>query len=124
MNPVTAIGVLVLLLVAAFVGGCYRGEHNGETDRLVLQAQAEIGRAELASCAHSLSSVNDATARGIAEADARAARGARAAADAEAEALRAQADAAAALEALARAKRTPTCAAQLEVSLCDSIPLL
>lgn len=105
---------------AGLAGGIARGDN----DRAQLSARLAAAQSDAAACGATLGRVNHETARAIREADARAAAGASAAAHAEAAARDALAEVARASGALTAAKRLPTCRAQLEMPLCDDIPLL
>lgn len=96
----------------------------GDRDRAQLSARLATAQSDAAACGATLGRVNQETARAIREADARAAAGASAAAQAAAAARDAQEETARASGALTAAKRLPTCRAQLEMPLCDDIPLL
>lgn len=128
-------GLWALLAGGLFVAGCQRGE-----DRAAAKAQASIAKAEKQrdeardQAAENLRAANaagellqevnrqtqasiDAAARQKAAADEAARRAEAVAADS-----RRRADAAE--KALQAAKNTPACRSQLEMALCDSIPLL
>lgn len=100
------------------------GLAKGEEARAELAAQLATAKAKATTCAGTLNRINDETARGVAEAEERARAAEGAALIADKAAKDAEAEAAKALGALTAAKRTPTCRAQLEMPLCDAIPLL
>lgn len=104
--------------------GLRDGLEAGETERMRLAARVTHTQAELAACGTTLGEVNAATARDLAEAQQRARAGERAAAEAAAAAAAAETERLDLAAALAGARRAPACLAQLEVRLCDAIPLL
>lgn len=129
--PWGRIAALVAVLAAlAWIAWAIRdsgkeaGLAQGEEARAELAAQLATAKAKATTCAGTLNRINDETARGLAEAEARADAGERAAAAAGKAAREAEARAKSALGALSAAKRRPVCAAQLEVELCPDIPLL
>lgn len=124
MNPLNILGVVVLGVAFGWLGGCMRGEHNGETERMALIALRDNAIASANVCGETLGRINEETTRGMREAEARAQRGEQAVTAAEKAAAQARAKAALATGALQAAKRQPTCRAQLEVELCPAIPLL
>jgi len=122
-----AVALLALLAWAVWAirdSGKDAGLAAGEEARAALATQLANAKAQATTCAASLATVNAEAERGIREAESRAARGLRAAEEAIADAKRAESEAARARGALAAAKRVPVCRAQLEVPLCDDIPLL
>lgn len=96
----------------------------GEQQRAALASELIHERTQASTCAATLERINDETARGVAEAEERARAAEGAALIADKAAKDAEAEAAKALVALTASKRTPTCRAQLEMPLCDAIPLL
>lgn len=121
---VAVAGLLAWAVWAIRDSGKTAGLEAGEAIRADLMAQVATARAQTATCGDALARINEETARGIAEAQARAEAGERAATEAERAAKEAEARAAKALGALSAAKRQPACAAQLEIELCPDIPLL
>lgn len=114
-----AVGLLAFALILS-VSTCSRerNKHDATRDRLAAE------RAQVSACATSLEAVNAATDDAKAEA-ARREQAGREAAQAALQAAREAAERAeTARQALQAAKREPTCAEQLEVRLCASIPLL
>ena len=119
-----ALAIAVLAAFLAFVGGCVKGKHASETDRMVLAAQLQIANGNVDACAASL-----ADARGHAEAELEKAAGHE---QATAQALEtvvkenlALADKLGKAEQdLAMAMGEPTCRQQLEMELCAAVPLL
>lgn len=122
-----AAGVLALLGWAFYAirdSGKEAGRAEGEEVRAGLAESLAHAQAQASTCSATLSRITTETERGVAEAEARAAAGERAAAEAAAQAKEAQAKEAQARAALSAAKRVPACKAQLEMTLCDDIPLL
>lgn len=125
----------VALAGGLFVAGCNHGkDRQAEKSQVELAAaakQTDAARAEAAenlraanACGQLLQDVNRQTQASIDEA-ARQKAAATAAADrAQTAAVESQRRASAAEKALQAAKTTPACRSQLEMALCDSIPLL
>ena len=117
-----------LLVGGLFVAGCRHGEKVAAKDAAeqVADAQREAADnlAAANACGQALSDVSEETR--LAERRAAEYKAAAAVADAQAAAASAEAKAraAAAANALEAAKATPTCAAQLAMTLCPEIPLL
>lgn len=124
MSLTTTIGLFVLLMIGAFVGGCVRGEHNGETERMALIAQRDNAIASANACGAVLAEVNAQDEANQAAWNRAQSKALNAAAAAKAAAEVAEAEAARATGALLAAKQTPACKIQLETVLCASIPLL
>lgn len=129
------VGGAALVLSVAFVSGCHRGEERqaakdqDRIDNLVrardgAQAEAAENLRAANACGQLLSDINDQTQRSIDDAARAKAVAEQAASRAEAAAVAGQRRAAAAEKALQDAKTTPACRSQLEVQLCESIPLL
>jgi hypothetical protein len=128
-------GLWALLAGGLFVTGCNHGKDrqaakdqerigNLATARDRAQADADENLRAAHACGQLLSDINDQTQRQIDEA-ANAKRAAeQAASRAEAAAAAGQRRAVAAEKALQDAKSTPACRSQLEMPLCDAIPLL
>ncbi len=128
-------GLVILLAGGLFVAGCQRGE-----DRAAAKAQASIAKAEKQrddaraesaenlraanACGALLEQVNDQTQASINAAELARKAAAEAARRAEAAAAEGQRRATAAEKELQAAKTRPACRSQLEIQLCDSIPLL
>lgn len=129
------VGLWCLLAGGLFVTGCNHGkdrqaaadqERIGNLAKARDDAQAEAAENLRAAnaCGQLLSDINDQSQRQIDEA-ARAKTAAQQAANrAEAAAAAGQRRAVAAEKALQDAKTTPACRSQLEMPLCDAIPLL
>ena len=124
-----------LLAGGLFVTGCNHGQDrqagkDGERiDNLVQEREKARGDAAenlraANACGQMLSDVNDETLRQVDEAKRAKAAAEQAASRAEAAALAGQRRATAAEKALQDAKSTPACRSQLEMPLCDAIPLL
>lgn len=124
-----------LLAGGLFVTGCNHGQDrqaakdqeridNLATARDAAQAEAAENLRAANACGQLLSDVNDQSQRQIDEAARAKAAAQQAAARAEAAAAAGQRRAAAAEKALQDAKSTPACRSQLEMPLCDAIPLL
>ncbi len=128
-------GLLAVLAGGLYVSGCQRGE-----DRTTAKAEASITKANeqrdearkdaaenlraANACGALLQQVNDQTQASIDAAELARKAAAEAASRAEAAAAEGQRRATAAEKALQAAKTTPACRSQLEIQLCDSIPLL
>lgn len=128
-------GLWCLLAGGLFVAGCNHG-----TDRQVERGRDALAKVEKArdtaqsdaaenlraanACGQLLSDINDQTQRSIDDAARAKAAAEQAASRAVAAAAAGQRRAAAAEKALQDAKSTPVCRSQLEVQLCESIPLL
>lgn len=128
-------GAAVLVLSVVLVSGCNLGEDRqaardqGRIDNLVrardgAQAEAAENLRAANACGQLLSDINDQTQRSIDDAARAKAAAEQAASRADAAAVAGQRRAAAAEKALQDAKTTPACRSQLEVLLCESIPLL
>lgn len=128
-------GSAVLALSVVFVSGCNLGEDrqsakdHGRIDNLArardgAQAAAAENLRAANACGQLLSDINDQTQRSIDDAARAKAAAEQAASRAEAAAVAGQRRAAAAEQALQEAKTTPACRSQLEMALCDFIPLL
>lgn len=119
-----ALAIAVLAAFLAFVGGCVKGKHASESDRMVLAAQLQIANGNVDGCAASL-----AEARDHSEAELEKAAGQE---QATAQALETVVKENLALadqlwqaeRELAGARKEPTCREQLEVELCAAVPLL
>ncbi|MDV3515160.1 hypothetical protein [Stenotrophomonas sp. C1657] len=125
---VAAVGAV--LLMGARLGSDYRAKKDqaviaaAEKARDKAQADADENLRAANACGQLLQDVNRQTQASIDEA-ARQKAAATAAADrAQAAAAESQRRASAAEKALQAAKTTPACRSQLEMALCDSIPLL
>jgi len=143
-NPLDAIrpylwavkaGAIMIALTAVFVSGYGHGKDrqaakdqeridNLATARDAAQAEAAENLRAANACGQLLSDVNDQSQRQIDEAARAKAAAQQAAARAEAAAAAGQRRAVAAEKALQDAKSTPACRSQLEMPLCDAIPLL
>ena len=126
---------MALLAGGLFVAGCQRGEEKAaakaESSITKANEQRDDARKDAAenlraanACGQLLSDINDQTQRSIDDAARAKAAAEQAASRAEAAAVAGQRRAAAAEKALQDAKNTPACRSQLEMQLCDSIPLL
>lgn len=114
-----------LALAALAWGGIQSARLDSWQDRAAAAAlRADAAEVRIDGFRALLVSVNAEADRQIAEAKARTLAGAQAAAEAEAEAAKLQERLTDAQERLQAAKADPTCAEQLEVTLCASIPLL
>lgn len=129
------LGLWCLLAGGLYVAGCQRGEdRQAAADREqigAVQRQLDAARAEAAenlraanAAGQLLQEVNRQTQASIDAAEAARKASAAAASRAEAAAAEGQRRATAAEKALQAAKITPACRSQLEMQLCDSIPLL
>lgn len=128
-------GLWALLAGGLFVTGCNHGKDVQAAkaeERLDNLAKARDRAQEEAAenlraanaCGQLLSDINDQTQRQIDEAARAKAAAEQAASRAEEAAAAGQRRASAAEKALQAAKTTPACRSQLEMALCDSIPLL
>ena len=128
-------GLAVVMAGGLYVAGCQRGEdRQAAADReqiSAVQRQLDGARAEAAenlraanAAGQLLQEVNRQTQASIDAAEAARKASAAAASRAEAVAAEGQRRATAAEKALQAAKSTPACRSQLEMALCDSIPLL
>ena len=128
-------GLAVVMAGGLYVAGCQRGEdRQAAADReqiSAVQRQLDGARAEAAenlraanAAGQLLQEVNRQTQASIDAAEAARKASAAAASRAEAVAAEGQRRATAAERALQAAKTTPACRSQLEMQLCDSIPLL
>ncbi len=129
------IGLWCALAGGIFVAGCQRGtDRQAAADREQIesvQRQLDGARAEAAenlraanAAGELLQEVNRQTQASIDAAEMARKASAAAASRAEAAAAEGQRRATAAEKALQAAKTTPVCRSQLEMQLCDSIPLL
>lgn len=129
------LGLWCLLAGGLYVAGCQRGEdRQAASDREqigAVQRQLDGARAEAAenlraanAAGQLLQEVNRQTQASIDAAEVARKAAAAAASRAEAAAAEGQRRATAAEKALQAAKSTPACRSQLEMALCDSIPLL
>lgn len=113
-----AIALVLGIVFTASLLSRERSAHDATREALAVQ------RGQVSACATSLEAVNAATAAEVEEAERMARLGQEAARAALQDAREAAERADAARQALQAAKREPTCAEQLEVRLCPSIPLL
>lgn len=119
-----------LLLMGARLGSDYRERKDqvliekAEKQRDRAQADADENLRDANACGQLLSDVNDETLRQVEEAKRAKAAAEQAASRAQAAAAAGQRRALAAEKALQDAKSTPACRSQLEMPLCDAIPLL
>ena len=113
-----AIALVLGIVFTASLLSRERSAHDATREALAVQ------RGQVSACATSLEAVNAATAEELAEAQRWAKAGQEAAQAALQDAREAAEREDAARQALQAAKREPTCAEQLEVRLCASIPLL
>ncbi|WP_251473636.1 hypothetical protein [Stenotrophomonas lactitubi] len=129
------VGLWALLAGGLFVAGCQRGEDkaaaNAEVSITKANEQRDDARKEAAenlraanACGVLLEQVNDQTQASINAAELARKAADEAASRAEAAAAEGQRRATAAEKALQAAKMKPVCRSQLEMQLCDSIPLL
>lgn len=129
------VGLWCLLAGGLFVTGCNHGKDrqaakdqerisNLATARDAAQAEAAENLRAANACGQLLSDVNDQSQRQIDEAARAKAAAEQAARRAETAAAAGQRRAVAAEKALQDAKSTPVCRSQLEMPLCDAIPLL
>lgn len=124
MRLIEAIGLIALASLIAFVGGCVKGQHEGETERMVLSAQVQNANSNVEACAVSLEALQQQAREDIARAEEYADAGKQALEDVVRENL-AMADQLSEVERQeAQARLEPTCREQLEVELCPSVPLL
>lgn len=125
----------VLLAGGLFVTGCQRGEDRqaAKDQDTIAKAEKQLDKAEADAaenlraanaCGALLEQVNDQTQASIDAAELARKAAAEAARRAEAAAAEGQRRATAAEKALQAAKTKPACRSQLEMQLCDSIPLL
>jgi hypothetical protein len=128
-------GLWALLAGGLFVTGCNHGKDrqvardqeridNLAKARDSAQADAAENLRAANACGQLLSDVNDETLRQVEEAKRAKAAAEQAASRAQAAAAAGQRRAVAAEKALQDAKSTPACRSQLEMPLCDAIPLL
>lgn len=116
------LAVAVVLVLALVLQSCRASHYSDQADEL--RASLAVQRGQVEACARSLEAVNAATEAEVAEAQRWAKAGQEAARAALQDAREAAERAETARQALQAAKREPTCAEQLEVRLCPSIPLL
>lgn len=125
----------VLLAGGLFVTGCQRGEDRqaAKDQNTIANAEKQLDKAEADAaenlraanaCGKLLEQVSDQTQASIDAAELARKAAAEAASRAEAAAAEGQRRATAAEKALQAAKTKPACRSQLEMQLCDSIPLL
>jgi len=125
----------VLLAGGLFVTGCQRGEDRqaAKDQDTIAKAEKQLGKAEAKAaenlraanaCGLLLEQVNDQTQASINAAELARKVAAEAASRAEAAAAEGRRRASEAEKALQAAKTKPVCRSQLEMQLCDSIPLL
>jgi len=128
-------GLAVLLAGGLFVTGCQRGEDRqaAKDQDTIAKAEKQLGKAEANAaedlraanaCGLLLEQVNDQTQASIDAAELARKAATEAASRAEVAAAEGQRRAYAAEKALQAAKTKPACRSQLEMQLCDSIPLL
>ena len=125
-----ACAAVAILLMGARLGSDYRERKDqvliekAEKQRDRAQSDADENLRAANACGQLLSDVNDETLRQVEEAKRAKAAAEHAASRAQAAAAAGQRRAAAAEKALQDAKFTPACRSQLEMPLCDAIPLL
>lgn len=128
-------GLVVLLAGCLYVTGCQRGEDRRAAKDQEFIAKVEKQRDDALAessenlraanaCGQLLEQVNDQTQASINAAEIARKAAAEAASRAQAAAAEGQRRATAAEKALQAAKTKPACRSQLEMQLCDSIPLL
>lgn len=129
------VGLWCLLAGGLFVTGCNHGKDRQQakdqasiehTEKALAKAEADAAENLRAAnaCGQLLSDINKQSQRQIDEAARAKTAAQQAASRAEAAAAAGRRRAAAAEKALQDAKSTPACRSQLEVQLCESIPLL
>ncbi len=124
MNLIEAIGLATIGMAVAFVGGCIKGEHKGETERMVLSAKVQNANGNIEACAVSLDAMQQQAAEELAKAEEYADAGKQALEDVVRENL-ALADQLAEIEhRQAQARLEPGCREQLEIEICPQVPLL
>lgn len=124
MRIVEVIGLCAVIALASFVGGCLKGKYEGETERMTLEAQVELGNANIEACVVSLAAMQDQAAGEIARAQEQEQATALAVEQLAAENLGISERLADAERRLALSREEPGCREQLEATLCPSVPLL
>lgn len=119
-----ALAIAVLAAFLAFVGGCVKGKHASESDRMVLAAQLQIANGNVDACAASLSEFRDHAADELSKAEGHEQATAQALESVVKENLALSDQLWQAERALSMAMQESTCRQQLEMELCPSVPLL
>lgn len=115
--------ILVGLPLGGFITGCSRGENNQQekVDKAKAALAAEKQRAD--GLAETLNGINERTKKSVEDAERRRLNAEKEASTAKAETEKAKDQVASLQVKLERSKRNPTCKSQLELELCDDIPL-
>lgn len=115
--------ILVGLPLGGFLKGCSHGEARQQTkvDKAKAELATEKQRAD--GLAETLNTINERTKKQVEAAERRKLNAEKQAAEAQAETEKAKDQVASLQVKLERSKRNPTCKSQLELELCDDIPL-
>ena len=123
MNLVETIGACVLAALLAFVGGCVKGKASATNETALLSAQVSNANASIDACAASLAAIQDQHAGEIAKRDEAIEAGMKAVEQVVRENLAIGDRVAESERRMAVARQEPTCRQQLEVELCEALPL-
>lgn len=123
MNLVETIGACVLIALLAFIGGCVKGEASAKGKTELLSAQVSNANASIDACAASLAAIQDQHAGEIAKRDEAIEAGMKAVEQVVRENLAIGDRVAESERRMAVARQEPTCRQQLEVELCEALPL-
>ena len=123
MNLVETIGACVLIALLAFIGGCVKGEASAKGKTELLSAQVSNANASIDACAASLAAIQDQHAGEIAKRDEAIEAGMKAVEQVVRENLAIGDRVAESERRMVIARQEPTCRQQLEVELCEALPL-
>ena len=123
MNLVETIGACVLIALLAFIGGCVKGEASAKGKTALLSAQVSNANASIDACAASLAAIQDQHAGEIAKRDEAIEAGMKAVEQVVRENLAIGDRVAESERRMAVARQEPTCRQQLEMELCEALPL-
>lgn len=124
MDALRVVGLIALCALAAFAGGCAFGKRASSVEVTRLASAVEQANGHTEACATALAGLQQAGRDELARAEREAEQAAAAVEDLVRENL-ALADQLGDVEArMARARQEPTCRQQLEVELCETVPLL
>lgn len=123
MNLVETIGACVLIALLAFIGGCVKGKASAKDETALLSAQVASANASIDACAASLAAIQDQHAGEIAKRDEAIEAGMKAVEQVVRENLAIGDRVAESERRMAVARQEPTCRQQMEVELCEALPL-
>ena len=118
-----ALAIAALAALLAFVGGCAKGKASATNETALLSAQVSNANASIDACAASLAAIQDQHAGEIAKRDEAIEAGMKAIEQVVRENLAIGDRVAESERRMAVARQEPTCRQQLEMELCEALPL-